>query len=414
MRALLRPSRIAGIVDAPQSKSYAIRYIMSSTLAHIELLDLVLSRDVVAATEAVEALNIKRVGTKFIKKDPLRIVKEYVYLGGSATTLRMFIPIVTVVGGEITIDGDYSLRRRPINAVIDALADKGVKFSSTHLPTTIEGKLRDPYIEISGSESSQYISGFMIAFALVGGGTIKIKPPIVSRNYIHLTSSILKQIGADVRIDHDRVDVEVREKLCGYRGRVPGDYLLASFYVASALLTGGHIKVRNLPSPSGGVGDHVVVSIYRDMGAYSEYLESYWHAEASESYRAIEIDVEDSPDLALSVAAIASVAKGKDITRIKGVERLRIKESDRITETINMLKSFGVRSYFKDDSIYICGGMLRKAHIACPDDHRIAMTATPIALKVGGSIDKAECVNKSNPLFWMDLIRLEGDVVLEG
>lgn len=411
MRSIIKPSKITGTIRAPQSKSYAIRYIMASTIAPIELKDLALSLDVLAAIEAVKALNISNEGNRFYRSGSLRIVKDYIYLGGSATTLRMFIPIAAVVGGRVIVDGDVTLRRRPITAIVNALSSKGIKFSSNYLPTIIEGKLKDAYIEIYGSESSQYISGLMVAFAILGGGTIKIVPPIVSRNYIYLTSEVLRSIGVNVHIYSNRIDVEISENPRGYIGEVPGDYLLASFYVASALLTNGQITVYNLPPPVHEYGDHVIVSIYRNMGAYSQYIDGSWHAKASDEYKPIEIDVEDSPDLALSIVPIASVANG--ITRINGVKRLKIKESNRIIETINMLNNFGIKVSVDNNALDIVGGIPREAQIICPDDHRIAMMVAPIALRVGGILDKAECVNKSNPWFWIDLIKLGGAITLE-
>lgn len=411
MKALIKPSRISGSIYAPQSKSYAIRYIFCSTLTHIELYNLKMSNDVMAAIEAVKTLNIEFENGKFSKRiDGIKLVKNYVYLGGSATTLRMFIPIILTIGGRITIDGDETLRRRPLKALIEALENKGIKFSSTSLPLTIEGKLKDTYIEISGSESSQYISGFMIAFALAGGGSIKIKPPIVSRNYIYLTASILKKIGVNVKISDNNIDIDVENKIQEYKGNVPGDYLLASFYVSSALLSGGRIEVKNLPQPEEFFGDHVIVEVYKKFGARSTYANGIWSAEASEKYRGIDIDVEDSPDMALSITPIASIAEG--ITVIRGVARLEIKESNRISEIVKVLNSFGVEVYGNSESIRIHGGKLSNTEITCPNDHRIAMMTAPLALKVGGVINKAECVEKSNPEFWKDLITLGGRIEL--
>ncbi|MEM0489935.1 MAG: 3-phosphoshikimate 1-carboxyvinyltransferase [Ignisphaera sp.] len=412
MKVIVSPSRISGTIDAPQSKSYAIRYIFCSTIAPIELYDLALSNDVEDAIEAVKVLGIEYIGGKFVKKGgELKIVKDYLYLRGSATTLRMFIPIALIVGGKITIDGDESLRRRPLKAIIESLENKGVKFSSRSLPLTIEGKLRDTYIEIPGYESSQYVSGFMIAFAIAGGGTIKITPPIVSKSYINLTASILKKIGVDVNVYSNRIEIDVKDRVSGYTGKVPGDYLLASFYVSSALLTNGRIEVRNLPQPEEYVGDHIIVDVYKAMGAQSIYINGVWIAEASEShkgYRGIDIDVEDSPDMALSIVPLASIADG--ITNIENVSRLRIKESDRVTEIVKVLKSFGIEVYTDYKRIRIRGSKPVSGKVVCPNDHRIAMMATPIALRVGGVIDRAECVEKSNPNFWNDIVKLGGKI----
>ncbi len=408
MRIGIERSVIRGFIRAPQSKSYAIRLIFSSLITSVSLYNLTYSDDVRAAIRAVEAFGVVHEGGTF-RRSELKIVRSYVNVGGSATVLRFLIPIVSVVGSRITIDGDETLRKRPIGAIIEALMDKGIRIHGRNLPITIEGVLRDRYIEIRGDESSQYISGFMYAFAASGGGTIVIKPPVSSKSYIYLTADILRSLGVDVRIGMNKIDVEVGDKLLPYAGEVPGDYLLSSFYVASALLTGGEISVYGLPNPYNFFGDHSIVNIYRSMGAISIYSNNIWYARASDSYKPISIDVDDAPDLAPSIAPLASVASGRSV--IMGVRRLRIKESDRILTISSSLRSFGIAVETSDNAIEIYGGEPRRGYIRCPNDHRIAMMVTPIALRAGGVVDNAECVNKSNPGFWRDIESLGGRIV---
>ena len=405
---MIRKSTIRGKVSAPPSKNYAIRLVFSSLFTDIALDNLMMSDDVEDALNAVSIFGVRFDGRRFIRPEKIALHSDRIYLKGSATVLRMLIPIAAVVGGRIYIDGGESLRRRPIKAVVEALSGRGVVFSNNSLPTVMEGRLRDTYIEISGHESSQYISGFMIAFAMVGGGTIKIIPPLASRRYVELTAEVLTVLGVDVKIYENRIDVNVAERPRGYTGSVPGDYLLASFYVSSALLTGGEIVVDNLANLSGDAKPHRVVDAYREMGGYSLYSNGVWHARASDNYAGIRINVFDDPDLAVSIASLAAVARGETV--IEGIENLRIKESDRVETIISTLRALGIYAYTKGNSIHIVGGEPREASISCPDDHRIAMMFASIALRVGGSIDKAECVNKSNPGFWRDLILLGGDI----
>ena len=98
----------------------------------------------------------------------------------------------------------------------------------------------------------------------------------------------------------------------------------------------------------------------------------------------------------------------KGVTVIRGVERLSIKESNRKDTIVSTLKSFGVEAYSKDGYIEIIGGEPIHSFIVCPEDHRIAMMASPLSLRVGGVIDRAECVSKSNPSFWSDLKAIGG------
>jgi 3-phosphoshikimate 1-carboxyvinyltransferase len=414
MKVYVGGSKVGGRLRAPRSKSYAIRLIFSSLLSPVEIEDLPYSEDVIASIRAVEALGVRVSGTKFEAREGPKIVSERIYVGGSATTLRILIPIMTVIGGKIYIDGDYTLRRRPLDAIVEAIRYRGVNISSPRLPLIVEGKLDDNWIRIRGSESSQYISGYMIAFCLKGYGDIYIDPPTASKSYIYLTRDILRDFGCYSTININKISVEMVEKPKLVRKKVEGDYALSSFYVASALVTGGSIEIYDLPQPRDYFGDHSIIEIYRSMGAYSKYVDSSWYAEAGDKYNAINADIDDAPDLGPSITPIAAIANG--ITRITGVERLRIKESDRIETIINTLKSFGVRASYKEGFLEIEGKRdidLKEAVIDCGGDHRIAMMASVLALKAGGVVENARCVNKSNPNFWNDLKTIGGALRIE-
>jgi len=410
VKAVVEPSKVFGKIKAPQSKSYAIRYIFSAILTDIEIPNLIESSDIIDAINAVSIFGIRREGTRFRRPVELSLRSDMVFVKGSATVLRMLIPIVAVVGGRLHIDGDETLRRRPLKTIVKALSSKGISFSSNSLPLIMEGKLRDNYIELDGGESSQYITGFMYAFALSGGGTIVVKPSIPSKIYIYLTAQVLKEIGIDVHVYENRVDVEVYDKPRSISVEVPGDFLLASFYVAASLITGGEIEIYGLSKLGRDPGYHPIVDVYRGMGAYSVFKDGVWIASAARDYRGVVVDVEQDPDIAPSVAALASVVQGETI--LLNVSRLRIKESDRIETITNVLQSFGVKCWFDGSNMHIYGGTLRRSRIVCPDDHRVAMMGAAIATKVGGEIDRAECVDKSNPGFWSDLMKLNTRVSL--
>ncbi|MEM1560553.1 MAG: hypothetical protein QXN35_03305 [Ignisphaera sp.] len=410
MRVVLERSTIKGSISAPQSKSWAIRLLFLSLLTNITIDNLTLSEDVLDALDAIGVFNVITDGRRFYKPSFLKLYRDYVYFRGSATVLRIFIPIAAVVGGRITIDGGKGLRRRPLNAIVDALSEKGIHFSGTTLPITMEGRIRDTCIDIYGGESSQYITGLMIALIMAGGGSINIRGKTSSGSYINLTAEIINSLGGTVHIHGNRIDVEASKEITPYEGSIPGDYLLASFYAVAALLTGGYLSIHGLPKPYSFFGDHSIIDIYRSMNAVSIYRDGIWYVEAGESYRAIEVDVDDSPDLAPSIAPLAGVARGTTV--IRGIERLSIKESDRRNTIVSTLRGFGIEAYDRGEFIEITGGNTREGEIVCPDDHRIAMMAASIALKSGGIIDQAECVSKSNPNFWKDLKIIGGRIYL--
>ncbi|EZQ06965.1 3-phosphoshikimate 1-carboxyvinyltransferase [Candidatus Acidianus copahuensis] len=387
MKVKVHPSLIEGKIKAPPSKSIGIRLIFLSLLTKVNIKIENPSDDIKVALEAVNAIKQGR---------------DYIYLGGSATALRMLIPIVSALGKKVTLDGDETLRRRPLVTIFKAL--KGVKFSSTSLPLTLEGKL-EKEIEIDGWESSQYISGLIYAYHILGGGMIKINPPLSSTSYIRMTIDVFNKLGSDVKMEDNIIYVNPGN-LEQYNGYVPGDFALASFYAIASLLTGGKLEITGLYEPPNYFGDHSIVKILSKMNAKSFYSGS-WIIESSPIYYPVTVDVNDAPDLAPSIATIASIAKG--VSELKGVERLRIKESDRISTIISTLKSFNICASYKE-SIIVHGGKPQFASIVCPKDHRIAMMGGDLSLLSGGEIEKAECVNKSNPKFWEDLIMLGGKI----
>jgi 3-phosphoshikimate 1-carboxyvinyltransferase len=136
--------------------------------------------------------------------------------------------------------------------------------------------------------------------------------------------------------------------------------------------------------------------------------EGTWIVEASGTYFPLEVDINDVPDLAPSLAAVMAVSNGR--SKLLNVERLRTKESDRISTIISTLRSFGIDAEYHPGEILVNGGEPRWGEVVCPRDHRIAMLAGDLALRAGGRVLDAECVNKSNPKYWEDLMKLGGKV----
>lgn len=399
MEVSVGPSRVEGRVEAPPSKSWGIRTIFYSLINRVTLSEVPNSDDIAAAINAVKALGVKVDGGSFKFEEPSS--RGYAFVGGSATTLRMLLPIAMVLGVELEVDGDESLRRRPLNEIVKLARRHGLEVTSERLPLKIKGKLKEEEVEISGAESSQYVSGFMFAFAVRGHGRIRVLPPVSSKSYIMMTAELLTSQGVKVEIERDDVwEITVaRGNPRPYEGKVRGDFALASFYAIASSVTGGRIEISGLYDPPSYFGDHSVVNLMAEAGVKSAVRNGTWIAEG-EPERGLRVNVDDAPDLAVSIAALAPFARTETV--IEGVERLRIKESDRITTIINTLKAFGCVARY-DGRLVIVPSRPREGVIECPNDHRIAMLAAVLALTAGGKVLKAECVNKSNPRFWDDL-----------
>lgn len=411
MRAEIKKSIIRGKIKAPTSKSFGIRLILYSLLANVRLKNVSQpSDDIQIAREVVKELGISEKGEfQFISNKSKLKVPSSLYFGGSATTLRMTLPILAILGGKVLLDGDTSLRRRPLNAIIEALKPY-VTFSSTNLPTIIEGKLNTDHVTISGSESSQYISGFIYAFSLKGGGEIEIIPPVSSKSYINMTIDLINSLGGRVTMKGNKIIVEEGE-FKEYEGEIPGDYALSSFYAIASVVTGGEIDINNLYPIPYYEGDHSIVKILRDMGVRTVVEDGSWNVRGAEKLRGIRINVDDFPDLAPSIASIAPFAGSETV--IEGIKRLKTKESDRVHTITSTLKSFSVNVESDDQKMVIYPSDVKEGHIECPNDHRIAMLAGVLSLTSGGTVSKAECVSKSNPHFWKDLIYLGANIRLE-
>ena len=405
MEVSVEPSVIRGRVRAPYSKSLGIRTIFYSLLSKVKLSYVPTADDINAAIAAVTALGVKREGNEFVF-DSRRDEAE-VYVGGSATTLRMLLPIAAALGVKLKVDGDESLRRRPIREFYSFARKYGIELTSDRLPLTMRGKLNAKEVEISGGESSQYISGLMFAFAIVGEGRVKVIPPVSSKSYIFMTADFLNSQGVKVKVGEGwEIDVS-RGNPKPYEGEIPGDYALASFYAIAASVTGGEIEVENLYQHGDYFGDHSVVGLLREMGVESELKGNSWFVRGRPE-KGIQVNLDDAPDLAVSMAAIAPFSKTPTV--MEGVERLRIKESDRISSIIGTVEAFGGRAEYSGGRLIVYPSGLRRGEIECPNDHRIAMMASVFALVVGGTIKKAECVKKSNPNYWEDLEMLGGRV----
>ena len=410
MQALIEPSIISGAVDSPQSKSIAIRLLFSSLLGKMRLENLEFSEDVEAAARALSSLGVLKHETGW-EAGKLHAGPISVNLGGSGTTLRMLIPVLAYLGIEANLDGDETLRRRPLGVLADWLSSNGMKISGDRLPLKIQGRLKTDRVEISGAESSQYISGFIFGLLLSGGGKILLVPPVRSRSYIQMTCDVLNSIGAKIRFQENTIEIQPQETPLTYVGEVPGDFLLSSFYALGAILTGGNVIINNLSKREWSKGDSRIVKLLEETGSVSRFDGSKWVVEGGKQIKPFTEDVDDSPDMAVSLAALASASEG--VSTISGVELLRTKESDRLESITKTLLSFDVVSRTNNGLIIEGRKTLHRGKVENWNDHRITMLGTVLSLRSGGVVDGTQSVSKSNPRFFDDLRKLGGLIELE-
>ena len=191
---------------------------------------------------------------------------------------------------------------------------------------------------------------------------------------------------------------------------VEGDWSSASYLLALGALS-GETEVEGL-NPESLQGDRMILNFLREMGAWVEINKDSVTVRKS-TLKAIQADLSDCIDLLPTVAVLAAAANG--VSRFVGIERARIKESNRVSALREGLERMGIRVGEERDSLTITGSRPKGSVIDSRDDHRIAMAFSILGSAVGETmINNAECVSKTYPTFWEVLKGLGGEVKISG
>ncbi len=415
-KIFVKPSMISGEVKAPPSKSYTHRALAAALLAEGEstILNPLISRDTKATIRACSLL-----GARIIKdKDGIRIQggafktpEDVIDVENSGTTLRFFTAISALAPRGYTIlTGDESIRKRPMQPLLDSLRNLGVECWSSRLngyaPIIVKGGgLRGGETRIRGDISSQYISALLYASTKSEEGVrVIVEDEIVSRPYIDATIAVLESFGFKVK----REDYRIFEIEGGQVGRstmfkVPGDLGSAAFLMAGAHLTGGELLVNgvDLSMPQ---ADAEIIKVLQRLGSKVSISSSSVRIFGSGEVCGGGFDLMDAPDLLPIVAVMA--AKSPSETIIRGVGHARFKESDRISAMASELRKLGVEVEELPDGMRIVGreklrgGCVLESH----GDHRIFMALTILAASTeqGCIVNGADLADISYPSFLND------------
>lgn len=422
VKMIVRPSLLGGTVSAPPSKSYTHRAIICAALAGgvSTITNPLLSDDAEATLGACEAL-----GAKVLEKSPEKMVIRGGELGaGNATidcresgsTLRFMMPIAALSGNEITFTGKPGLAKRPINGLLEALSQLGVRSEYANknslLPARIFGSktLKGGKITIRGDVSSQFVSGLLFALPLAEGDSeISLLGEVVSKDYIAITLDALEKFGvkAEHSADFSSFKIAGNQKYKAREYSVEGDYSSAAFLLAAGALA-GKVTVMNLDAGSK-QGDRRIVGILEDMGAGISQDGNSVSVEKSD-LAATKIDARDIPDLVPILSVLATQAQGTTI--IGNVNRLRIKESDRLEGVLGLVRALGGKAEAKVDSLAITGKAgLRGTEVETLNDHRLVMAACVAGLVAEGEtiVRDPVAIKKSYPAFFDDMRALGAD-----
>jgi 3-phosphoshikimate 1-carboxyvinyltransferase len=422
MLCLFKASKLEGAVRPPGDKSLCHRYAILAAVAggESQLKGFNECGDCLATLECLEALGVpvRRNGTDVritgVGLSGLRSPSGALDARNSGTTARLLAGIIAGAGLEAVIDGDESLRRRPMERVAEPLRAMGaeVRTMGGRLPMRVRGaRLRG--IDFSSHiPSAQVRSAVMLAALSAEGATkILVEPP--TRDH---TERALQWMGVVVRrIEKGRLEMQPPAKeLPPLNVRIPGDASAAAYLAfAAAALPGSELKLNSvLLNPT----RTAFLTVLRRMGAAVEVgtIDETGIEPRGDliirggPLRSMRIAGDEAPlliDELPAVAAATATVPGLEF-RLSGAGELRLKESDRIALLARNLTAMGAQVDETADGLAVKGAELKGIEVKTGGDHRIAMALAIAALKAEGktTFDDPACVGISYPSFFTDLL----------
>ena len=403
------PGVIADAIDVPSSKSVALRYLLIASVARGKSVinNLTYCDDVKALLPNFEPLGIAYTRSeRTITLNGGRWQKtEQINCGESGFLARTLPFFCAAQGIECEVVGRGTLLRRDLQDLVSVFQAAGGKLSGVRLPLHVAPFLMNEHIEISRQTSSQSLSGLLMALPLTNRHTCLYFNNLPSKGYITLTLDAIRKFGAFYKETGSVGDALAFSPsvYLGHNVSVPGDWSAAAQLIA-ALQVGDSVLLHGLEHDSM-QPDRAIVSLSENIGFTYHWGTTDVRVSLLRRPSHFSFDATDCPDLFPSLAAMAVQCEGE--TRIRGVERLRNKESDRAAALVAMLDQYGIASRIDGDALYVRGGKPQpKGVIPCAHDHRIAMAAGAIALRCNEPVylDDMACVRKSFPNFFEVLI----------
>lgn len=420
MNLVIKPARsLRGTVSVPGDKSISHRAVMLGALAEGATLieNFLPGEDCLATVACFRKLGVE---ISWTGKDSLRIQgcgleglrepEEVLDAGNSGTTMRLLLGIMAGQPFFSVLNGDASLRCRPMARVTGPLVRMGARIEGRQggnlAPLAVQGGNLKPVHYNSPVASAQVKSAVLLA-GLFAGGVTSVTEPYRSRDH---TERMLRHFGAKVDVSGTTVRVAGRPRLLGRKIAVPGDLSSASFLmVAAAALPGSDLTLQRVginPARSG------IIDALTGMGASIELLNpreeggepvAEIRVRCTGRLTGIAVGGEMIPRLIDEIPALAvaaALAGGR--TEIRDAAELKVKESNRIATVAGMLASFGAVVEELPDGLLVKGGKpLRGCACRSHGDHRIALAASVVGLLAEGEtiVHDAECMNVSFPGF---------------
>ena len=414
MEIKLTKNSIKRDINIPPSKSVYHRALICAALSGdtVNITPCCESDDILATVNCLRSIgvNIKQTDDGYIVSKGTIKRNATLDCCECGSTLRFMLPLCAALGINAHFIGKEGLSKRPISPLDKILKENGVCITQTNpslsLPVNISGKLNGSNYEVPGNISSQYITGMLFAMSVIEKDSIlSITEEIQSAPYIDITVKMLNEFGFQIDKLSDReYHISGKKASAPSIYNVEGDFSNGAFWLCAGAIAekGRALKCKGFDFTSS-QGDKKIVEILSDFGA-DIIIGDNNTTVISNKLSALEIDVSHIPDLVPVLAVVASVATGRTV--FKNIERLRIKESDRVQSTVTMINSLGGNARADEHNIYINGvDKLTGGIVNSYNDHRIAMSAAIASTVCDGYviIKEAQAVKKSYPDFFEKL-----------
>lgn len=391
MKVKITPSQLAGSITIPPSKSHWHRVLICDFLAGNPVPEIPqgAQEDIIATANILRAMQAAQHG-------------EHVELfaNESASTLRFLLPVAAALGINATFTGAGRLPKRPLSDLLKVMSEHGISVSETHgasLPVSISGTLKPGAYEISGSVSSQYVSGLLMALPLLNANsTIRLTTKLQSAPYVYMTLDVLELFGIEIAEVPGGFDIPGNQSFKSPEGgvEIEGDWSGAAFWLAANAM-GSNIKVNGLTHGSM-QGDEAVQRLLDEITSKQQL---------------IALDLTDTPDL-LPALAIAAAYSMEPVT-FNGLGRLRLKESDRVSAVARLCDAIGSQGAEQRTGLTVIGkkgAPFDPCEIDGCGDHRIVMAGI-IAASFAAKpciVTDVEFIAKSYPKFLDDFAAVGG------
>ena len=427
MSYTIQPGPRSGLFRAPSSKSHLHRLLILAALGRetVRIRKVDASGDVTATARCLTALGApvreeadSFTVTPFPRDASGRLLPD---AGGelrvlpcaeSGATLRFMMALAGLRGSNACLLREGRLTARPIAPFDAALRAHGMTVEERGANVYVSGTLRSGIWQLPGNVSSQFTSALLLSLPFADGDSVlRVQAPVESSSYVDMTEQALELAGAapdKAQLAHKNGGALAWDDLFwiagGRQAALPretaaeGDFSAAAVFLCIGALSPQGLAVTGL-SPRSRQGDMAILDILQNMGAdigASPDVVAVRHA----PLKAVDIDASQVPDLVPPLAVLAATAMGD--TRFLNAGRLRLKESDRLAGTLDLLHDLGVQARVRDDVLQVHGGTIRGGSVRTLGDHRLAMAAAAAACAAREpvTIDDADCVAKSFAGFW--------------